>query len=1538
MYDANQNDVIPLRNCRTRQISNYHDESDSTTSPDDTDSEFSANFQDDEEDAFIEENYRRNLLKGKKKKNKVNSSSRPAQPDRPLTGLYNPKKRGANSSDSDYDDSFFPVRSVSSNSIALRREKRNTNVATYSDDLPLFPDEKESTEDTSAFPEDLDSQPLIPVEKIIGVKNSVEPPVFFVRFVRSSNADAEFLTREEIEKHPGGISHLNNWDRQMKEYGAIPNPSIPFLSIPDLPPNDNQPPPPEIDHIVAFDREKQLYLVKWKKINYEDATWEATVNDEEALKSFTNRETYTPPKAQQMPHGFKEYGTGEKCIPLPKYKNNNELRPYQVEALNWLLFAYQTHKNTILADEMGLGKTVMCIALINDIIHRYGVMGPFLVVAPLGTLPNWEREFANWTDINCVLFHGSKQERNVIKKYEIFYDPPHETATKCQVLLTNIETVNKELDLIQSINWHFVIIDEAHRLKNMQSKIYRYMYSLRMEHILLMTGTPIQNNIDEIFALLHFIAPNQFPSLDEFKKKHHNIESAEDVKSLKAALKPYMLRRKKRDVEASIASKEETIVQVELTRIQKFYYRLLIDRKVDELTKKYQKISELQNLAMQLRKVCNHPFLLPEVEKELVKDGQNPLNVMIESSGKLVFIDKLLAKLHPTGEKVLIFSQMVRVLDILEDFLTYRNYSFERLDGQVQGNLRQASIDRFNDKESNVFVFLLCTKAGGVGLNLTAASTVIIYDSDWNPQNDIQAQARCHRIGQTHDVQVYRLVTRGTYENEMFERASMKLGLDQAILDAKIDNNPNNMNAKEIETLIKKGAYYIFNEDETETDKFIAEDIDQILQHRTKTISNPSVDTDSSFSKTSFIVDKDGDQLDLNDEHFWERMLPKENRKHRPNATTDFLRPRRTRSSMNFSDESDDDSEDEYGSSWTLSKLDKLFNQMVSVGFGRWDLIRSRVHCNMSLEMVIDGCTVLLSIITQELEQPQELLHLLFQSGSINLTPRQRRISTLEAFTNRKLREKISKHVDQHARKLMQLKAIQIWVEGGHKPLRFDPHSAPKNWSAQTDANLLKSVWKHGLGDWNVILGDKEIWGDNPPTKMVSAFSRRLTYLNDALIDGRAYEILNTPASEIKNIDSTTLKSLIYAICDIGNLPERVAEEVSIDRCSVIVPIIITCARIVMSLDPRSAQNSIKAAISQYCSASDNIAPLLTYQTSRRLCENVNWLQRLRDTMETTPITAERLKEIAPLNDNVNDDDAQEPTKTPSKHSKSKSKKNTKTYGTPDWWKHDIHSIIILDHLRDNGFSGLANLLIENSSFNENLASDDIEYLQSAIERKKKHGYLRQVRGQFSFILQEEFLISWIEELIMQLGGWSTSYYIDIPEKFRAGLVLPCTYGSETIESVGSGKIFMNDGILFKTGFRARVLHKNVGYRCTVLGEKKFEIWKSDRAKWRGKTPYDAWIQVDKNFSLNSFAVFGIDCPFVQYEYIRNPNEKLPDDYYPPLVNFYQTETITHKKKKPASSKSKNKRSQQKKRKGGYTESDSDDSDETEYEIEYEDE
>ncbi|GAA6090002.1 chromodomain-helicase-DNA-binding protein 7, partial [Tachysurus ichikawai] len=207
-------------------------------------------------------------------------------------------------------------------------------------------------------------------------------------------------------------------------------------------------------------------------------------------------------------------------------------------------------------------------------------------------------------------------------------------------------------------------------------------------------------------------------------------------------------------------------------------------------------------------------------------------------------------------------------------------YPYERIDGRVRGNLRQAAIDRFSRPDSDRFVFLLCTRAGGLGINLTAADTCIIFDSDWNPQNDLQAQARCHRIGQSKAVKIYRLITRNSYEREMFDKASLKLGLDKAVLQSmsgreNAANGVQQLSKKEIEDLLRKGAYGALMDEEDEGSKFCEEDIDQILQRRTQTITIESEGKGSTFAKASFVSSGNRTDISLEDPDFWQKWAKK---------------------------------------------------------------------------------------------------------------------------------------------------------------------------------------------------------------------------------------------------------------------------------------------------------------------------------------------------------------------------------------------------------------------------------------------------------------------------------------------------------------------------------------------------------------------------------------------------------------------------------------------------------------------------------------
>ncbi|KAI8364631.1 SNF2 family N-terminal domain-containing protein [Radiomyces spectabilis] len=731
---------------------------------------------------------------------------------------------------------------------------------------------------------------------------------------------------------------------------------------------------------------KIFFLVKWNGLFYDASTWESEddVMEIDALKieEFHIRRQIPSHKLVNSPPR-PNVSTFAKYDASPKYRFDNELRSYQLEGLNWLRFCYYSHRSCILADEMGLGKTVQSVALLNDLYHSLRICGPFLIVAPLSTIPHWERAFKAWTDLNVIDYRGSVLSRNLLVETEFYYKDMQgsiiQNRYKFDVLITTYEMASAGAAQLRDIKWKCAVFDEAHRLKNKQSKVLEILKTFHLDHKLLLTGTPLQNNLDELYSLLNFMQPEIFHDERVFFAEYGSLQSAAEVEKLQALLKPIMLRRFKEDVEKSIPVKEETVIEVELTNPQKKWYRAVLEKNFSFLkkgAKSNKEMPHLRNIMMQLRKCCIHPYLLEGAEEVIVSEShavtyQEQFNCLVQSSGKLVLIDKLLRKLIKGNHKVLIFSQFTSCLDILADYLKGRNYAHERIDGSIPGDQRQAAIDRFSTLPiEQSFVFLLCTRAGGVGINLTAADTCIIFDSDWNPQNDLQAQARCHRIGQTKPVQIYRLICRNTYEKDMFDRAGMKLGLDKAVMQRsgleqdEGGGSKNEMNRKEIEDLLKKGAYGAMLDEEAST-KFCEEDIDQILERRTTVIRHEGNEKGSVFSKATFSATEDMG-VDIDDPDFWEKWAAKANIDATEAQDENDLivyEPRRRRQVQRFggrftddilSNEDNGDESDAYEDEleksrkrdqprpWTLSEKTKYERKLMIYGYGRWD--QMKVH------------------------------------------------------------------------------------------------------------------------------------------------------------------------------------------------------------------------------------------------------------------------------------------------------------------------------------------------------------------------------------------------------------------------------------------------------------------------------------------------------------------------------------------------------------------------------------------------------------------
>uniref|UniRef100_A0A8C7YUY7 Chromodomain helicase DNA binding protein 3 n=1 Tax=Oryzias sinensis TaxID=183150 RepID=A0A8C7YUY7_9TELE len=664
------------------------------------------------------------------------------------------------------------------------------------------------------------------------------------------------------------------------------------------------------------------YLVKWRDLTYDQCTWE---RDDMTIPEFPTI------KYEEQPDFVTATG--------------GTLHMYQLEGLNWLRFSWAQGTDTILADEMGLGKTIQTIVFLYSLFKEGHTKGPFLVSAPLSTIINWEREFEMWApDFYVVTYTGDKDSRAIIRENEFSFD---DTAVKggkkafklrapikFHVLLTSYELVTIDQTALKSIDWACLVVDEAHRLKNNQSKFFRRLNDYKIDYKLLLTGTPLQNNLEELFHLLNFLTPNRFNNLEGFLEEFADISKEDQIKKLHDLLGPHMLRRLKADVFKNMPAKTELIVRVELSPMQKKYYKLILTKNFEALNSKGggNQVS-LLNIMMDLKKCCNHPYLFPVASMEAQKtpSGAYEGSALTKASGKLMLLQKMLRKLKEQGHRVLVFSQMTKMLDLLEDFLDHEGYKYERIDGGITGALRQEAIDRFNAPGACQFCFLLSTRAGGLGINLATADTVIIFDSDWNPHNDIQAFSRAHRIGQANKVMIYRFVTRASVEERITQVAKRKMMLTHLVVRPGLGSKAGSMTKQELDDILKFGTEELFK-DEGEGDK--VEDEGNVIHYDSTAIErlldrsqDATDDTDvqnmneylSSFKVAQYMVREEDKIEEIEreiikqeenvDPDYWEKLLRHHYEQQQEDLASKLGKGKRNRKPVNYNDAAQEDQE-----------------------------------------------------------------------------------------------------------------------------------------------------------------------------------------------------------------------------------------------------------------------------------------------------------------------------------------------------------------------------------------------------------------------------------------------------------------------------------------------------------------------------------------------------------------------------------------------------------------------------------------------------
>uniref|UniRef100_A0A8C4V0R2 SWI/SNF related, matrix associated, actin dependent regulator of chromatin, subfamily a, member 2 n=1 Tax=Falco tinnunculus TaxID=100819 RepID=A0A8C4V0R2_FALTI len=481
---------------------------------------------------------------------------------------------------------------------------------------------------------------------------------------------------------------------------------------------------------------------------------------------------------------------------------NGTLKHYQLQGLEWMVSLYNNNLNGILADEMGLGKTIQTIALITYLMEHKRLNGPYLIIVPLSTLSNWTYEFDKWApSVVKISYKGTPAMRRSLV--------PQLRSGKFNVLLTTYEYIIKDKHILAKIRWKYMIVDEGHRMKNHHCKLTQVLNTHYVApRRILLTGTPLQNKLPELWALLNFLLPTIFKSCSTFEQWFNapfamtgeRVDLNEEetiliIRRLHKVLRPFLLRRLKKEVESQLPEKVEYVIKCDMSALQKILYRhmqakgILLTDGSEKDKKGKGGAKTLMNTIMQLRKICNHPYMFQHIEESFAEHlgySNGVINgaELYRASGKFELLDRILPKLRATNHRVLLFCQMTSLMTIMEDYFAFRNFLYLRLDGTTKSEDRAALLKKFNEPGSQYFIFLLSTRAGGLGLNLQAADTVIIFDSDWNPHQDLQAQDRAHRIGQQNEVRVLRLCTVNSVEEKILAAAKYKLNVDQKVIQA----------------------------------------------------------------------------------------------------------------------------------------------------------------------------------------------------------------------------------------------------------------------------------------------------------------------------------------------------------------------------------------------------------------------------------------------------------------------------------------------------------------------------------------------------------------------------------------------------------------------------------------------------------------------------------------------------------------------------------------------------------------------------------
>ena len=606
-------------------------------------------------------------------------------------------------------------------------------------------------------------------------------------------------------------------------------------------------------------RIREIYraLIKYKGLGYEDAVWEAPPSPEDgerwsdivtAYNDWVQGRYVRPPKSTTLKARLEKARSQDFAKLEKKTQPDNveggELMNYQIEGLNWLYYKWFTQKNAILADEMGLGKTIQIIGFLATLVADWNCF-PFLVVVPNSTCPNWRREIKRWAPtLRVVAYYGSKESRDLAYRHELF--PEGSKELRCHIVVTSYDAASDDncQRFFRNVNWQGLIVDEGQRLKNDKNLLYSALGRLKAPFRILLTGTPLQNNQRELFNLLHFLDDTYDAA--QLEQEYQELD-ANKIGELHDMIRPFFLRRTKAQVLTFLPPIAQIIVPVSMTIVQKKLYRTILAKNPDlmkaifssETSLKQGERASLSNILMQLRKCLCHPFVYNKsIEERNVEQAMSHRN-LVDASSKLLLLEVLLPKLRERGHRVLIFSQFLDMLDIVEDFLDGMSLRYQRLDGSISALQKQKRIDEFNAPESPLFAFLLSTRAGGVGINLASADTVIILDPDFNPHQDIQALSRAHRIGQSKKVLVFQFVTRASAEERIMQMGRKKLALDHVLIQ---EMDADDAEQNDLVSVLRHGASELFEDSGDQDITYDNNSVERLLDRSHMEATNSGVD------------------------------------------------------------------------------------------------------------------------------------------------------------------------------------------------------------------------------------------------------------------------------------------------------------------------------------------------------------------------------------------------------------------------------------------------------------------------------------------------------------------------------------------------------------------------------------------------------------------------------------------------------------------------------------------------------------------------